>query len=1098
MNALHAFLLWLPFLLHCVANPCLARPNGSPSPASAQDPANAGSFKNEPYVFEQLEHTARFDADGKGERTTYFRIRIQSESAVREFGLLVYPFASSFESLDVQFVRVIRPDGTVLPTPAAEIQELDTAVSREAPMYTDEREKHIPVKSLAVGDILEGRLVWTIHDPIAPGHFWLDYDFFRRGICLLETLRVDVPAGVPVTLRKSEIQPTIQEDNGRRTYLFQRSNLTKINDESKIPAWEREFRGAPPPEIGISSFSSWREIGDWYRSISQPKADASPDVKAKAEELTKGLDSEDARIRALYKYVSTSVRYIGIDLGRGRYTPHSASEVLANRYGDCKDKETLFAALLQAAGITSYPALISSHYHLDQAFPTVGVFDHVITAIPQGPLFRFLDTTPEVAPFGSLSQRIRDRQALVIPASGPSGLVTTPADNPLTNLDHFRMESSIDADGTLVGKGRLEERGDSELIMRMVYHSTPQNKWQDFTQRLVSGLGFAGSVSDVIVAEPEDTSKSFSIAFSYRRTDYPEWKQHRISLPTPPIGLAVLTEEQKLSTAPLPLGSPHELIYESTVKIPDGFTVNLPASVRKHTDFADFTAAYSFENNVLKGTFRFQNVKREIPGSDRAQYSTFASDVDDVMRKYIFVGKPAASDRKEVKIIASENSERQHASTSTPPSTSVVKDPDGPTKHEVEIQELYDAASRASNGGNNAEAARLLEQIVEKDPNHKSAWNYLGWVYNKLGKYEKAELVLRKDIELNPSDPSAYNNLGNALVGQKRYDEAVPQFLKQIEIKPGDQWSHTNLGNAYIHLQQYDKAVAELEASSTINPKDPNVFFLLARACAKAGKRDQALASYEKSINLEPTENRWNSVAYEMALDKLDMDRAQQLAEKAVANVSERISKLSLDYLSADEVRLPAALSAYWDTLGWIDFQKGNLADAEKYVQCAWRLRTIGVIGDHLGQIYQKQGRKEDAKKAYAQALVSTAPQTETKERLVAMLSPGQDVEPLIEQARSDLTKTQQVQVRNSVAAEGLAEFWLLLGTSGRLAGVKFVSGDESLRRSVVDLQATTFPDLLPTAGELRIPRRIRLICASPSAACSARFVSAEAIKSVN
>jgi transglutaminase-like putative cysteine protease len=34
--------------------------------------------------------------------------------------------------------------------------------------------------------------------------------------------------------------------------------------------------------------------------------------------------------------------------------------VLGNGYGDCKDKHTLLASLLKAAGITAWPALINA------------------------------------------------------------------------------------------------------------------------------------------------------------------------------------------------------------------------------------------------------------------------------------------------------------------------------------------------------------------------------------------------------------------------------------------------------------------------------------------------------------------------------------------------------------------------------------------------------------------------------------------------------------------------------------------------------------------------------------------------------------------
>jgi transglutaminase-like putative cysteine protease len=66
----------------------------------------------------------------------------------------------------------------------------------------------------------------------------------------------------------------------------------------------------------------------------------SPEIAAKAAELTKGAPDEKTTIKNIYAFVSTRFRYIGIDLGMGRYQPHSAADVLENGYGDCKDKHT--------------------------------------------------------------------------------------------------------------------------------------------------------------------------------------------------------------------------------------------------------------------------------------------------------------------------------------------------------------------------------------------------------------------------------------------------------------------------------------------------------------------------------------------------------------------------------------------------------------------------------------------------------------------------------------------------------------------------------------------------------------------------------------
>ncbi len=361
----------------------------SSQPDSRFAKASLGDSKAaEPYVFELIQNRVVFGADGKGYRDLVMRVSMKSESAVREFGLLVYPFAASFESLEILYARVRKPDGTLVETPASDVQELDSAVSREAPMYTDQREKHIAIKSLSVGDVLELHVRWTIHDPIAPGHFWFDHNFFRDGVCLKEILEIDVPRDLPVKLRNSDIQPSVRDDGARRVYTFENVNLKK-KEESKIPAWEKNYRGIPPPDVQVSSFSSWKEVGDWFEALAKPKAAVTAEIRSKAEELTKGKTTDQEKIRALYDFVSARFRYIGIDLGLSRYTPHSAAEVLANRYGDCKDKHTLFAALLQAINISAFPVLISSNFRIDPAFPSPSLFDHVITAILQGESFIF-------------------------------------------------------------------------------------------------------------------------------------------------------------------------------------------------------------------------------------------------------------------------------------------------------------------------------------------------------------------------------------------------------------------------------------------------------------------------------------------------------------------------------------------------------------------------------------------------------------------------------------------------------------------------------------------------------------------------------------
>ena len=219
--------------------------------------AAVDDHSKEPYVFELIQTKARFEADGKIQREAMLRVRIQSESAVRGLGLLTYPFASSFETLDVVYMRVRKSDGTVVETPPSDVQEVDSPVSREAPIYRDQREKHVAVNSLAVGDTLETDVRWTMHDAIAPGHFWYDDSFFRTGICLKETLQLDLPRAIAAKVDYKEPKLKIEESGDRIIYT---AHLKK-DEESKIPHWERNFYGLDPPEVRVSSFASWADVG---------------------------------------------------------------------------------------------------------------------------------------------------------------------------------------------------------------------------------------------------------------------------------------------------------------------------------------------------------------------------------------------------------------------------------------------------------------------------------------------------------------------------------------------------------------------------------------------------------------------------------------------------------------------------------------------------------------------------------------------------------------------------------------------------------------------------------------------------------------------
>ncbi len=142
---------------------------GSSNAQSPSRPGTKSDFSKEAFVIEHSSTRIVFENDGTSARESSGRIRIQSDAGVQRYGLLTFSYENSTESVDIAYVRVLKADGTVVPTPAENTQDMPAQITREAPFYSDLREKHIAVKGLGIGDTLEFQVRWQGTEPLAPG-----------------------------------------------------------------------------------------------------------------------------------------------------------------------------------------------------------------------------------------------------------------------------------------------------------------------------------------------------------------------------------------------------------------------------------------------------------------------------------------------------------------------------------------------------------------------------------------------------------------------------------------------------------------------------------------------------------------------------------------------------------------------------------------------------------------------------------------------------------------------------------------------------------------------------------------------------------------
>jgi tetratricopeptide (TPR) repeat protein len=1002
----------------------------------------ASDYSKEAYVVEKLRTVVIFENDGTSSRTTTCAVRVQSEAGVQHWGVIAAGYSSANERVEIGYVRVRKADGTVVETPADSAQDLTSEIMRVAPMYSDYHEKHVAVKGLGVGDVLEYEITVRLQTPLIPGQFWFAYDFDKTAIVLDEEVEANLPKEREVKVKGPDLKPVMAEVGNRRVCTWKTSNHeVRKNDEAR-----REF---PPPDILLSSFTSWDELARWWSGLEQQGITPTPEVRAKAAELTRNSATREEKVRALYDYVALRFHYISISFGIGRYQPHAAVEVLKNEYGDCKDKHVLLASLLEAVGIEAYPVLMNSARHIDPDVPSPGQFDHVITAVPEAPKgskLTWLDTTTEVAPFGFLIFALRDKQALVIPGAAPPLLVNTPADPPFKTFRHFEIDAKLSDSGVLEGKMQRSYRGDSELLLRMLFRQVPQSQWKDAAQGIAQGMGYAGEVSDVEVGSLEATNEAFHFSNKYIRKDYPDWANHRITAPVGVVGFAEI-KEGETRTQPILLGGPEEITSIARVELPKGYHPELLPGLDLVRDFAEYHSSYAFKDGIFVAEVRLVIKKREVPLAALDDYRGFQKAVSDNQNLYTELVTGA-----------------KLAYTPTP-------------SRKGDAVGLYLIAWQAVQRRDLEKASDALERALKLDEQYKDAWLLLGGVRLTQGRTHEGAAAMRKAIEIDPKDTRIYKEMVRSPYLRTHPEETILVWREIVKADPNDVDARSNLAHILVNLKRYDEAVTELEAAVALSKPNPWLNLDLANAYIGDGRKDKAVATLTKAAESALDPWIWNNAAYTLADNNLSLADAQRYAQKAVKSVEDDAAKVSLDKLEVADLNRMLQIAYCWGTLGWVYFREGDFEKAQKYLEAAWNLEQDKDIGEHLAETYKRfaETYKKQGNKAAA----------DHQESLARHL------------AVEDLSRMRRTPLGKLSVKPGSAEFFVLLVNGGTVEEVNFISGDGQIRPLSKALASLKFKAPLPDEAPVKLVRRGVLVCQGSGLGCDFTLFTVDSVHSV-
>jgi transglutaminase-like putative cysteine protease len=609
----------LLLLLPLMAGPALAQ---APRITPAGDPSvhndtlyrlavNPADYPDDDYVYLLDDGVIKFEADGRGSRTYRQIVQVLTQDGAETWGEQSFSYSGGSERLTVNWIRVVKPNGEVVSAKPAHEQESLAPVALEAPVYSDQRVRRVTLSGVAPGTLVDWSYTVERTKPLVPGDYYTGWRVTTGRLTRRSRLIVDVPASVTPRIHEENVrfQRRTVEAKGRRVYTWATKDVQRIAPEL--------FAASPNSvsvHIDVSAPLTWSQVAGWYAELSRDRYRLSPDLEAKVADLVRGARTLDDSLRAVHRWVAQDFRYVSLSLGIGGYLPRLPAQVLEARYGDCKDKATLFIALARRMGLTAYPVLLSSSGGADSTIPTVQQFDHMIAAVDRPASGRlYLDLTSDFTPYGELPFPEQGSFALVVHDDGRGEEVVLPEAPESANRAEVHFVGQLSPDGLFTGRYSETRLGAMQYRLRAAYaRPLTQDEVGRVTQAMADGLYPGASGDSLRVFDGRDLTATPSVSITVRNAPAASTSggARILTLPTSmptfvSLGVATQLEQGTPRRFPIDVGDvigPIETIAELRITLPEGWRAHLPAGLSETSRYGSYTAEYAQVGRELRIT----------------------------------------------------------------------------------------------------------------------------------------------------------------------------------------------------------------------------------------------------------------------------------------------------------------------------------------------------------------------------------------------------------------------------------------------------------------------------------------------------------------
>lgn len=573
--------------------------------------------------------------------TEHFIVKILNERGKKDFSEVVIGYDSTYESVEVEYAKTIKPSGEVIIVGEKDIRDVSRYLN--FPLYSNARARIISMPEIAEGAVIEYKVRVTQNQLINKKDFNVAYTLEENEPIISAKFSVTVPGNRALkikvlnpeyNLKNFNLSPNIKEDGDRKTYAWEFKDIPQIEIEPSMPP-----RSEITPVILISTFNSWDEIYNWWWDLAKDRIIADESILSKVKELIEGKKEIKEKIQAIYNYCAQEIRYVGIEYGQAGYQPHKASEIFKNKYGDCKDKAILFITMLKSAGIEGWPVLIGTRGvpAMNEDFPAV-LFNHCIAAVSVDEKIIFLDITAEACSFSDLPADDQDRYVLVF-KNGKYEIINIPLFEPEHNRIEYKTKMNFSSDESFLAQRQVDTFGQFDQAQRYWLRYAPPNIIEQRLKENVQAVAVSGKLIKYNYENADDLNLPIKLHYEFKGKNFlARGGEFRIFPQFFQLDTQVVAKDNRIY--PLELGSPYINEANFEIILPKNLEVKyLTGNSDVRSQWLDYFINYELEGNILKIHQKEVSKKRQVSKQEYLDFKKFLEDLAVKLDEHIILEK---------------------------------------------------------------------------------------------------------------------------------------------------------------------------------------------------------------------------------------------------------------------------------------------------------------------------------------------------------------------------------------------------------------------------------------------------------------------------